>query len=86
LRDLSPFEPSELFEPSQISGTQLGDTVDEPFTQSEPSIADFTPLDEAVDEAVEGDPNENTCIQQQANSQPAKLQLLHIDEWDEEKT
>jgi hypothetical protein len=86
LHDLSPFEPSELFEPSQISGTQLGDTVDEPFTQSEPSIADFTPLDEAVDEAVESDPNENTCIQQQANSQPAKLQLLHIDDWDEEKT
>jgi hypothetical protein len=85
-RDLSPFEPSELFELSQISGTQLGDTVDGPFTQSEPSIADFTPLDEDVDEAVEGDPNKNTCIQQWANSQPAKLQLLHIDKWDEENT
>jgi hypothetical protein len=86
LRDLSPFEPSELFEPSQILGTQFVDTVDEPFTQGEPSIADFMLLDEAVDEAVEGDLNEDTCSQQQAKSQPAKLELLNIEEWDEEKT
>lgn len=43
-------------------------------------------LDEAMDEVVEGDLNEDTCSQQQANSQPARLELLNIDEWDEEKT
>jgi hypothetical protein len=83
LRDLSPFEPSELFEPSQILGTRLVDTIDKPFAQGEPSIADFTLLDKAVDEAIEGN---LTCSQQQAKSQPAKLELPNIDKWDEEKT
>lgn len=30
--------------------------------------------------------NRQTGSQQQANSQPARLELLNIDEWDEEKT
>jgi hypothetical protein len=67
-------------------GTQLVDIVDEPYTQGEPSIADFTLLDEALDDAVEGNLNEDTCSQQQAKSQTSKLELLNIDEWDEEKT
>lgn len=86
LHDLSPFELSELFEPSQVLGTQVGDIGGEPFTQGGPSIADFTLLDEVMREIVEKDLNEDTCSQQQTKSQPAKLELLNIDEWDEEKT
>jgi hypothetical protein len=83
---LSPLELSELFESSQILGTQVGDIGGEPFTQGRPSIADFTLLDEVMRETIEEDLNEDTCSQQQTKSQPAKLELLNIDEWDEEKT
>jgi len=82
----SPFELSQQFEPSQISDSQLMDIVEEPFTQDELSIADSTLLDEAVDEAVEGHLNENTYSQRQATSQPDKLELLHVNDWDEGET
>ena len=39
-----------------------------------------------MDEVVEGDLDEDARSQQQANSQPARLELLNIDKWDEEKT
>jgi hypothetical protein len=39
-----------------------------------------------MDEVVEGDLNKDTCSQQQANLQLARLELLNIDEWDKEKT
>jgi hypothetical protein len=86
LHELSPFELSGLFEPSQILGTQVRDIGGEPFTQDGPSIADFTFLDEVMRETVGEDPNEDTCSRQQTKSQPAKLELLSIDEWNEEKT
>ena len=52
------------------------------MTQGEPSDAEPTFLDEAVD----SDLDEHSYRQEQANSQPSKLRLLYIDEWDEEKT
>jgi hypothetical protein len=58
----------------------------EPFTQGEPSVADSTLLDEAVNEAIVEDLDKDTCFQQQTKLQPAKLELLKLDEWDEEKT
>ena len=86
LHDSSAFELSELFGPSQILSTQVGDTAGEPFTQGGPSIADFTLLDEVMKETVEEDLRDDTCSQQQTKPQPAKLELLNIDEWDEGKT
>ncbi|KFY47126.1 hypothetical protein V494_00147 [Pseudogymnoascus sp. VKM F-4513 (FW-928)] len=74
----SPSETSEIFEQSQISDICVGNTVYNPLTQSEPFVADFTDVDDA------GETAENS--QQTACLQPNKLQLLHIDEWDDENT
>ncbi|KFY88915.1 hypothetical protein V500_06046 [Pseudogymnoascus sp. VKM F-4518 (FW-2643)] len=74
----SPSETSEIREQLQISDIRLGNTGHDPFTQSEPFMADFTDADDA------GEAEENS--QQTAHLQPDKLQLLHIDEWDDENT
>jgi hypothetical protein len=49
--------------------------VDESLTQDEPSNAEPTFLDKAVN----SDLNKHSCSQEQANFQPSKLGLLHID-------
>lgn len=58
------------------------DGIDESLTQEEQSNAELALLDDAVD----GDLDEHSYSQLWVDSQPAKLGLLHIDEWDEEKT
>ena len=81
----SPSETSEIFEQSQISDIPLGDTGDDLFTQSEPSMADFTDVDDAS-KTAEDNLSKDVCSQQTAHLQLDKLQLLHIDEWDNENT
>jgi hypothetical protein len=79
-RDLSPLEPSQPQE------THLVDTIEKPFSQGNQSVAESTLSNELMEKDVENDLNQDTSSQRQATSQPDKLELLHIDEWDEEET
>src|SRR5438045_3459980 len=75
--DLSLFKPSQQFELSQIDSKSV-DVIDEPLTQDEQSNAELA--------LPNGDLDEHSYSQVWVDSQPAKLGLLHIDEWDKEKT
>jgi hypothetical protein len=81
----SSSETSDVFEHSQISGIQLGDAGDDPFTQGEAFTTDFTALSGAS-RSPESALSENIYSQQVACLQQEKLQLLNMEEWDDEKT
>ena len=80
----SSSETSDIID-SQISDIQLGGAGRDPFTQSEPCVTDFMNVVDAG-EAIEDNVGESVCTQQMSCLQPDKLQLLHIDEWDDENT
>ncbi|KAI9778682.1 MAG: hypothetical protein M1839_007913 [Geoglossum umbratile] len=87
LRDQSPFKPPEPpepfdpfdpFDPPHIPDTE----VSELFTPD----ADFTFPDEVANETTDESLDKDTCSQQRTEPRSAKLKLLDINEWDEEKT
>ncbi|KAE8440413.1 hypothetical protein EG329_008014 [Mollisiaceae sp. DMI_Dod_QoI] len=82
LGDLSPSEPSVPLLPAHIPGTQLTGTDEEPSSDKEPTIVDLALRNHSMDQDTESN-RSNTHSQREETSQPDKLQLLHVDKWEE---
>ena len=73
LSPFEPFEPGDPFDPPHILDTEVVDAVGESFTPGEPSVADFTLLDEVANEAIEESLDKDNCSQRQTEPQRARL-------------
>ncbi|CZT13844.1 uncharacterized protein RAG0_17336 [Rhynchosporium agropyri] len=84
LRDFSPFEPSVPLIPARMSGTRWTDILEEPSSDREQNTIDFALRYHSMEQDTESN-RSDTHSQRDETSQPDKLQLLHVDNWEEEE-